>query len=143
VHRDGHAVEVFVEPLECRLDHDRMAQVLRNLVENAYKYSDTHSSVSVSLERARPGVLITVGDQGPGIPSEVRHLLFEPFRRGPHNGAPGSGLGLYVVHRIVTASGGSIDVRSSPRGTTFSVHVPCETRALGDTFGHERAMRDN
>jgi two-component system, OmpR family, sensor histidine kinase BaeS len=143
LHRDGHAVEVFVEPLECHLDHDRIAQVLRNLVENAYKYSDAHLPVVVSLECAEPGVLITVGDHGPGIPSEVRRQLFEPFRRGAHNGAPGSGLGLYVVHRIVMAAGGSIDVWSSAQGTTFSVRLPCETRPLGGTFGHEEPMRDN
>lgn len=129
-HRDGHPVEVYVEPLACRFDHDRMSQVLRNLVENAYKYSPSGTPVAVKVEAASDGVLLQVSDHGPGIPAEHRERLFEPYRRGPAEEAAGSGLGLYVVHRIVVAAGGAVDVRSSSSGTSFTVRLPCETRRL-------------
>jgi len=129
-HRDGHPVEVYVEPLACELDHDRLSQVLRNLVENAYKYSPPGAPVSVSVRRTARGVLMRVADRGPGIPDELREQLFEPYRRASDAEAAGSGLGLFVVHRIVGAAGGSVDVRSSASGTAFVVRWPCASKAL-------------
>lgn len=124
-HRNGHSVEVYVEPMSYELDHDRFSQVLRNLVENAYKYSPGAGTVTVSVERVSHGVEMRVADHGPGIPPQLREQLFEPYRRGEGEQAAGSGLGLYVVHRIVTAAGGSVDVRSSSAGSEFVVRWPC------------------
>lgn len=134
-HRDGHQLEVYVEPMTCELDHDRASQVLRNLVENAYKYSPSGTTVTVRLGRAAGGIVMRVADHGPGIPAALREQVFEPYRRGEGERAAGSGLGLYVVRRIVTAAGGSVDVRSSSSGTEFAVRWPCATSASPTVVG--------
>jgi signal transduction histidine kinase len=143
-HRRGHALSVSVEEVSCLLDHERFQQVVRNLVENAYKYAPPGSRVVVlaSHHTAHPDhaghgpgrsrVELRVADDGPGIPAADRDRVFEPYirRRGAsahhdHNGES-SGLGLYVVQQIVTAMQGSIQMHTSPAGTEFVVSLPAE-----------------
>ncbi len=111
-------------------DPDRMAQVVSNLVGNALQHGAVDAPVRVVLRGSGPGVQLEVGNQGPPIPEEEAENLFDPFRRGalpdgasvPHRSL---GLGLYIVHEIVTAHGGEIGVRSSQReGTTFTIRLP-------------------
>ena len=124
--REGHVLEVFVEPLRCELDALRVGQIVRNLVENAYKYTPPTARVSVSAKSEGDGIVIDVFDDGPGIPEEARARLFEPFFRvQEETSKEGVGLGLYVVHRLVEAMGGRIDLTSSTRGTRFSIQIPC------------------
>lgn len=117
-----------LEPVWCELDHQRVQQVVRNLVENAYKYSPAGTPVTVTAGRSADGVVLTVSDQGDGIPENQQDELFEPFRRG-HNAdtTEGVGLGLYVVSRIVSAAGGTVEVTSRPGDTRFVVTLPCHT----------------
>ena len=117
-----------LEPVWCELDHQRVQQVVRNLVENAYKYSPAGTPVTVTTSRSADGVVLTVSDQGDGIPENQQDELFEPFRRG-HNAdtTEGVGLGLYVVSRIVSAAGGIVEVTSRPGDTRFVVALPCHT----------------
>lgn len=128
--RRQHRVEVFVEPLACEFDATRVDQIVRNLVENAYKYSPAKTVVAVSA-RARPGgITITVADSGPGIPPAERGQLFRAFSRIEETaaGQDGVGLGLYVVSQLVATMGGHIDLTSSSQGTSFVISLPCETR---------------
>ena len=71
-------------------------------------------------------VVITVGDQGPGIPESEWQRIFEPFHRGAANGAQaGTGLGLAIAKGFVEANGGEIEVESLPgQGTSFLVSLP-------------------
>jgi signal transduction histidine kinase len=114
-------------PALVEADPWRLEQVVVNLLENAIKYSPAGGPVVVDV-RARGGeVLVEVSDRGEGISPAQLGQLFEPFRRGdqPHAGVAGSGLGLSIVRRIVTAHGGDIDVESTPKvGTTFRVRLP-------------------
>ena len=128
--RRDHQLELFVEPLECVLDPSRTGQIVRNLVENAFKYSPERARVAVAAKADDRGVAIQVSDEGPGLPEDRREELFEAFTRVHEtSGADGVGLGLYVVSQLVTAMEGHIDLKSSSRGTTFAIHLPCETRA--------------
>jgi len=142
--RQDHLVDVEgVEAIWCELDHQRVQQVVRNLVENAFKYSPAGSTVTVTTRRTPVGVELTVADQGTGIAAEQQAGLFEPFRRGENVGATkGVGLGLYVVSRIVTAASGTITVDSgqpAPGGTRFVVTLPCSTEPVGtDLAGAQR-----
>ena len=112
--------------LQGEWDLERLAQVLANLLDNAFKYSPDHTPVRLSTqEQDAESVLIEVNNQGAPIPEHLLPLLFEPFRRGETPGGTdrsSMGLGLYIAQDIVRAHGGSITVRSTAEeGTTFRV----------------------
>src|ERR687892_1431722 len=130
--RRSHQLEIFVEPLRCLLDQARVTQIVRNLVENAYKYTADRTRVAVTARGETNGVVIEVHDDGEGIPPDRRDQLFEAFHRIEETaaGQDGVGLGLYVVSQLVAAMGGRIDLASSSKGTTFAISLPCPTMAL-------------
>jgi signal transduction histidine kinase/ABC-type multidrug transport system ATPase subunit len=115
-------------------DHDRLEQVLLNLLSNAVRH--TPPGTRVELHAAAPpgrggrpadagAIEICVSDDGPGVPAEVAAAPFEPVR---HHRAPsaGAGLGLSIARGIVDAHGGSLELRPVPRGTTFRIRLPIE-----------------
>ncbi len=130
--RRQHQLELFVEPIECEMDAARVGQIIRNLVENAYKYTPDRTRVSVTAKQTSTGLSIAVSDDGKGIPADKRDDLFEAFSRIEETsaGQEGVGLGLYVVSHLVSAMGGRIDLKSSSRGTTFEIDLPCASRRL-------------
>jgi two-component system sensor histidine kinase BaeS len=107
-------------------DHDRLAQVLANLVENALKYAG--SAVQVATGADRQWGVLTVHDDGPGIdPDDLPHVFERLYvaRRRPPRSESSSGLGLAIVHQLVAAMGGQVWVTSEPgAGTTFGVRLP-------------------
>jgi len=111
------------------IDRERMRTVIRNLVENAVKYSlpDSHP-VEVSAAQNSDRVVIRVTDDGPGIPEHDMPNLFEPFFRLDRSRSKktgGYGLGLSIAKRIVEAHGGSIAVENNPtRGASFVMSLP-------------------
>jgi PAS domain S-box-containing protein len=111
-------------------DADRLERVFVNLLSNALKFSDEDGVVRVSAQRTGPDVSIAIIDNGVGISEENQERIFERFFRVHDNGdgqaaAAGSGLGLSIVHSIVTQCGGSIDVASElGKGSTFTVTLP-------------------
>lgn len=108
-------------------DPDRLAQLVSNLVLNALDHGDPDAPVDVSVDEAGPDALVAVHNEGPPIPPELLPHVFDPFRRGGHELAPGVGLGLFIASAIAVAHDGHLDVRSEPgRGTTFSVRIPKE-----------------
>jgi len=109
-------------------------QVFLNLLKNAAEALEiTGGSISVVAALQGEGALIIkVEDDGPGMTSEVRERLFEPFFSTTGAGK-GTGLGLCISRRIVTGFGGSIEVESTLHsGTTFSVHLPTEKAGRGE-----------
>ncbi len=118
-------------------DADRLAQLLSNLVGNAVQHSPPDSTVTLAVSERPHYAVIEVGNTGPAIPPEQLAHMFEPFRRGAGATSPGLGLGLYIVERIVTAHGGTIEVVSEEgAGTTFTVKLP--RRRVGDREGRAR-----
>jgi len=115
------------ERVRGKWDALRLGQVLTNLVANAIKYG-RNSPVEVSLRREGPAALIEVMDGGPGIAEADLERIFGRFERAVSTDAYGGlGLGLYIAHQIVTASGGTIAVSSAPdAGATFTVRLPYE-----------------
>lgn len=107
-------------------DEAHIGQVVDNLVSNAFKYS-LGSTITIR-GRARGGeVAVSVLDDGPGIPSDERDLVFERFFRGravAQSRTPGSGLGLFLCRRIVEAHGGRIWLDPVPNGTSISFSLP-------------------
>ncbi len=101
--------------------------LMTNLLSNAFKFLSGRPQRRVRVAaRVREGVCqLTVEDTGPGIAPQDLPRIFEPFYRTPGTRAPGSGLGLATVHRIVEAAGGSISVWSQlDQGTRFTLDLP-------------------
>ncbi|HYY08697.1 MAG TPA: ATP-binding protein [Actinomycetota bacterium] len=111
-----------VDPAIVFADPFRVEQIVLNLLSNADKYTPERLPIDVRAAIADGSVTISVRDQGPGIPAEYRHLIFDRFYRvkdGPTR--PGTGLGLYIARTLVEAMSGRIWVDSEiDAGATFS-----------------------
>ena len=107
------------------IDSTRIAQVLNNMLSNAYKYAPS-SDVVIRCQPQKKMILVEVKDNGPGIPPEHLAHLFERFYRVPSNStARGTGLGLYICRKIIEAHGGEIGVMSELGvGTRFYFTIP-------------------
>ena len=109
-------------------DPGRLGQVITNLVSNAIAYSPEGTLVQVVTRGEPSTVSLEVQNQGRPIPEDLLPVLFEPFRRGQgtHPTSSGNvGLGLFIVHQLVHAHGGTVTVRSTEaEGTTFTVLLP-------------------
>lgn len=120
-------VELPERPVVVRCDPVRIEQTLSNLVSNAIKYSPRGGPVLVSVRLDVESAVVSVTDQGLGIPTEDLEAIWEPFRRSGASKelVAGVGLGLSSARRIVAAHGGTISVRSVLGiGSTFSFSLP-------------------
>ncbi|WP_336243098.1 sensor histidine kinase [Corallococcus exercitus] len=119
----GVALEVEpLEGLEVWGEEERLRQVLLNLALNALEATPPGGRVRFSASAHGGDVALCVDDSGPGVPEDVRGRLFEPFFTTK---ASGSGLGLSIVHAIVTQHGGTLQVEDGPLGgARFTVRVP-------------------
>ncbi|MFD4421104.1 sensor histidine kinase [Agromyces sp. NPDC058484] len=112
-------------------DEPRLRQVVTNLLANARVHTPEGTSVVVALERDADEVVLTVDDDGPGIPPELLGSLFERFARGDSSRsrrAGSTGLGLAIVRAVVEAHHGTVEVSSEPGSTRFSVRLPAAER---------------
>ena len=123
-------LEVTVEGsrLGAWADRQRLEQVVRNLLDNAFKHSPPGSAVAVSVWGRAQEVGVTVADSGPGIPAEALPHVFDRFFRvdtARSRGDGGSGLGLAICREIAEAHGGGVSVTSTAgRGSAFSLRLP-------------------
>ena len=111
-----------------RVDPDRLAQVMDNLLSNAAKFSPAGGTVRIDLARLDTQLRVSVTDLGPGIPHAFQGRVFEKFARVGTSSARqkgGTGLGLSIARAIVERLGGTIGFSSEPGGeTTFRVDLP-------------------
>jgi signal transduction histidine kinase len=109
-------------------DERALRRVLTNLVDNAVRHGEgqvTLTAVRTTLEPECEGVLLHVDDEGEGISPDIRSRVFTKFWK--HGTRGGSGLGMYIVHGLVTAHGGSVEISDSPAGGARVTLVwPCE-----------------
>jgi signal transduction histidine kinase len=124
-------VELAVEGDDrARLDAERIAQVVSNLVANALQHGAHEAPVQVSVSGDGGDVVLRVDNAGPPISPQLGEHLFEPFRRGRSDGN-GLGLGLFVVHEVVRAHGGGVSFRSAHGRTVFEVRFPRGAKGQG------------
>ncbi len=128
---------VFEQPPEAIravVDRERIATILGNLLSNAIKYSPAGGRISCSVLRKGAYAIISVTDEGLGIPPEQVDKLFTRFgrlvtRETEHIG--GTGLGLYLSRELARLHGGDVTVESEPgRGSTFSLSLPAENGSI-------------
>lgn len=124
-----HSVRIAADPVELNGDAAALSRVVRNLLDNAARHATAHIDVVVT---SRDGeAILTVTDDGPGIPAADRQRVFDRFVRldsSRSRGGGGSGLGLSIVAEIVAAHGGRISITGQPGdGTVVTVHLPAAT----------------
>ena len=120
--RKVHCARRIVPGLTVRADDGRLRQVVMNLALNALEASPPDGRVTISVAELGAKVVIRLDDTGKGVPAELRERIFEPFFTTK---AQGSGLGLPIVHAIVTQHGGTLEVGDAPQGgARFTVTLP-------------------
>lgn len=116
------------KPVVLQLSMEKMWRVFSNLIANAIKFSPTHTTITISLDQDADRVLLSIRDQGIGIPPELRDKVFDMFTKAKRRGTGGEqsfGLGLAISRQIVEAHGGRIWFESeSGEGTTFFMSFP-------------------
>lgn len=118
-------IEMLSDELFADIDHDRILQVLSNLIGNALKFTPKGGTVKLCVRKKANEVEISVADNGPGIPLEKQTEIFERFSQLRTNDRRGIGLGLYISKWIVEAHKGEISVFSEVgKGSTFSFTLP-------------------
>lgn len=126
--KEGRSIEVLGAELPLIVNGNRFSleQALRNLVENAIKYSARYSTITIEVMAAEngDGPSLRVIDHGRGVPLEDRELIFERYHRADRRGS-GSGLGLFIVRRVAEAHGGRVFVGDAPGGgAMFTIQFP-------------------
>jgi len=119
-------VKVAVDPAVPRFafDRDQLTQVLWNVALNGVQAMNGRGRLTLDVAREDHHVALAVSDTGPGIPRDMLPRVFEPFYSAKPNG---SGLGLTIAERIVTAHGGRIDIDAAPGGgTRVTMRFPIE-----------------
>lgn len=121
---DGTVARFDIEPgTVARIDEHHLEQVVHNLVRNAEKYGG--STIRVAAWTDDDEVVITVSDDGKGVPAEQQPTLFEPFTHGTDDTQGGLGLGLSITRQLVEANGGSISYRDADDGgAVFELRIP-------------------
>ena len=121
VDTDRFVIDAADDLPEVWVDKDKMGQVVDNLIENALRHGS--GTVTITMRQDPDGVVMSVADQGPGIPPGRAHRIFGRFWKGSDRG--GTGLGLYVVNGIVEGHGGRIALVPPPEGgARFVVVLP-------------------
>jgi len=133
-HKIGDRVVEFTTTQQLppvQFDRRLIKLAIRQLLENALKYSPSASAVSILAFNIGDDVGLEITDHGKGIPAEEQARIFQRFYRSPsiQNQIPGSGLGLSIAYRIMQAHGGDLTVRSQPGQTTFRLTLPVNWQA--------------
>ncbi len=119
------AVQDAQAPFLAEFDHDRLLQVLANLIGNSIKFTPKGGSIRVHCERVGESLEFCVADTGEGIPAAMLEAIFERFWQVGKNDRRGLGLGLYISRCIVEAHGGNIRAESRPgQGTRMHFTLP-------------------
>jgi two-component system sensor histidine kinase KdpD len=128
---DGRPVELHCDPNTPRIIFDRrlIKLAIKQLLDNAIKYSPPNSPIGFRLQTADGAVRLEITDHGPGIPEQERLRIFQRFYRTPSaERIPGSGLGLSIAQKIVQAHRGELTVTSRPGETTIRMILPLESK---------------
>jgi signal transduction histidine kinase len=114
------------DPVELSADSVRLGQAINNLLDNALKYTPAGGRVNVGVRSDSSAVVLTVSDNGPGVPAVEREAIFRRLYRGDASRSQrGLGLGLSMVKAIVEAHGGAVNVDQAPGGgARFTVTLP-------------------
>ncbi len=126
-HGTDLTIEVPEVGPEARCDRERVAQIMRILLDNALRHTPEGTYVTVRADRHNGAAELTVADTGPGLPEGTRSKAFERFYTG--DAARGAGLGLAIARELAERMEGRIVLRSQPGGTAFTLELPADGSA--------------
>ncbi len=110
------------------IDQIRITQVIRNILDNAIKYSKPDKNINIFLDKNKNKLIITIKDQGIGIKKQNLSKIFQKFKQMHSNAfdhSGGSGLGLFIARKIIELHKGEIKVESKlNKGSTFIISLP-------------------
>jgi two-component system, OmpR family, sensor kinase len=139
-----HDLSIDAHPAVVQGDHDELFRLTLNLLENALRHTPPGTAVRVStgtddaVPAERPGALLVVEDDGPGVPPELATTLFERFVRGAGDRGGSFGLGLAIVRAVAESHGGSVVLEEAvPHGARFTVRLPLSPRSDLDDNGKD------
>jgi len=126
--RSKHQITIELEDTNINADPFLIKLAINNLLENAIKYSLPGTEVTIKLEEQEDSVILSIADEGGGIPNEEKEKIFKKFYRvGNENSrkTKGTGLGLFLTAQIVQLNKGTISVRDNePLGSIFEINFP-------------------
>jgi len=129
---DDHPVRVRADAVLVEVDPSKVERVIENLLVNAARYTPPGTAVLVQVTARPDGVDLVVEDDGPGIPDELKDVLFEPFRQGEDSSGRGMGIGLSLVQRFAELHGGSARIEDAATGgARFVIELPGAVTPLG------------
>lgn len=141
-------VQTRVVPIRVSGDPEKLTRALRNLIDNAVRYATSTIRIDMSLDPDAGHAVVSVADDGPGIPDELRGRVFGRFTRleTDRRGGGGSGLGLSIVYEIVRAHGGSVAAQGPgagfAHGATFVLTLPLSASGSDPGSGAGSAESD-
>jgi two-component system sensor histidine kinase GlrK len=122
------SLSISCQPVAFQADENKLEVIIDNLLSNAVKFSPPDGEIVVSARRRGSELLLSVKDEGPGIPVAERERVFEPFFQGvatPQGSIKGTGLGLAIVREYVTAHSGRVEILDVPgAGAHIQVRLP-------------------
>lgn len=118
-------MEILTEPVTIAVDQAKVERMVENLLANVARHTED-ARVWVRVAAQDGGALISVDDEGAGVPDDLKEKIFMPFSRGPEAAdLPGGGIGLSLVARFAELHGGRAWVEDRPgRGASFRVFLP-------------------
>jgi signal transduction histidine kinase len=122
---ETHPVRVESDEIRVDLDAAKVERIIENLLVNTSRHTPPGTSVQVRVQRRSNGAVLIVEDEGPGIPDELKAVLFEPFRQGDTSSGRGMGIGLSLVERFAQLHGGSAYIEDREGGgARFVITLP-------------------
>ncbi|TMM04871.1 MAG: HAMP domain-containing histidine kinase [Actinobacteria bacterium] len=128
---EGHELTVEAEPAVVSGARDDLHRLTLNLLENAIRHTPPGTRIRASTAALDGMAVLTVEDDGPGIPPELERRVFERFVRGARDGRRGSGLGLAIVRAVVESHGGDVQLERPEvgSGTRIVIRLPADVTA--------------
>jgi len=131
---DGHLLDVNADHAVVAGSPDELHRLALNLMENAIKHTPPGTHVSAEVAYSNGNVVLTVADDGPGIPEELRDRVFERFARGDGDRGGSFGLGLSIVRAVAESHHGTVTLAESDSGARFVVTLPAARSLLHETL---------
>jgi signal transduction histidine kinase len=121
---EGHELDVSTERAVVAGSPDELHRLAINLMENAIRHTPPGTHVHAAVQRQNGHAVLTVTDDGPGIPDELRDRIFERFTRGDGDGGGSFGLGLSIVRAVAESHNGTVTLAPGGGGARFVVTLP-------------------
>ncbi|HET9671615.1 MAG TPA: ATP-binding protein [Actinomycetota bacterium] len=122
---ESHPIRVEASPVLVDVDAAKVERIIENLLVNARRHTPAGTAVHIRVEGRSNGVVLVIEDEGPGIPDDLKEVLFEPFRQGAGAGGRGVGIGLSLVQKFAELHGGTAHIEDGEHGgARFVITLP-------------------